>query len=200
VPALRGEAGLLRRNTLPMLMSRLLTPGAANAVRDVGSTALSNWGSARFLTVGSRDASGFRRPATSARAGRSQLVWGSSTSSRTLAGHPADLPHLDRKEHPTTCHHSGPRTARQIRLFWWIAGPTDELPRLGLPTGTYSAFGFGGNFLTVLPHARRCGVRAERHWRGTVQQRLQRVLGPSRAGTGLRTSRVVGSGASGTAD
>jgi hypothetical protein len=90
--------------------------------------------------------------------------------------------------------------ARQIRLFWWIAGPTDELPRLGLPTGTYSAFGFGGNFLTVLPHARRCGVRAERHWRGTVQQRLQRVLGPSRAGTGLTTSRVVGSGASGTAD
>lgn len=78
-------------------------------------------------------------------------MWGSSTSSRTLAGHPADLPHLDRKEHLTTCHHSGPRTARQIRLFWWIAGPTDELPRLGLPTGTYSAFGFGGNFLTVLP-------------------------------------------------
>jgi CubicO group peptidase (beta-lactamase class C family) len=35
--------------------------------------------------------------------------------------------------------------------FWWVAGPQDELPQLGLPNGTYSAFGYGGNFLTVLP-------------------------------------------------
>jgi hypothetical protein len=35
--------------------------------------------------------------------------------------------------------------------FWWIAGPEEELPRLCLPNGSYSAFGFGGNFLTVLP-------------------------------------------------
>jgi len=35
--------------------------------------------------------------------------------------------------------------------FWWVAGPEGELPQLGLPDGTYSAFGYGGNFLTVLP-------------------------------------------------
>jgi CubicO group peptidase (beta-lactamase class C family) len=35
--------------------------------------------------------------------------------------------------------------------FWWVAGPQDELAGLGLPDGTYSAFGYGGYFLTVLP-------------------------------------------------
>jgi CubicO group peptidase (beta-lactamase class C family) len=35
--------------------------------------------------------------------------------------------------------------------FWWVTGPQTELPPLGLPDGTYSAFGYGGNFLTVLP-------------------------------------------------
>jgi CubicO group peptidase (beta-lactamase class C family) len=35
--------------------------------------------------------------------------------------------------------------------FWWVAGPQDKLPQPGLPDGTYSAFGHGGDFLTVLP-------------------------------------------------
>jgi CubicO group peptidase (beta-lactamase class C family) len=34
---------------------------------------------------------------------------------------------------------------------WWTAGPFDELPSTGVEMGTYSAIGFGGNFLTVLP-------------------------------------------------
>jgi len=34
---------------------------------------------------------------------------------------------------------------------WWIAGPSDELSHIGIADSVYSAVGFGGNFLTVLP-------------------------------------------------
>jgi CubicO group peptidase (beta-lactamase class C family) len=34
---------------------------------------------------------------------------------------------------------------------WWVAGPSDELSDLGIANAHYSAIGFGGNFLTVLP-------------------------------------------------
>lgn len=34
---------------------------------------------------------------------------------------------------------------------WWVAGPSDEVSRPGLVDTAYSAIGFGGNFLTVLP-------------------------------------------------
>ena len=34
---------------------------------------------------------------------------------------------------------------------WWVAGPSDELSRTGIADGAYSAIGFGGNFVTVLP-------------------------------------------------
>lgn len=33
---------------------------------------------------------------------------------------------------------------------WWVAGPSDEVSQIGLGA-CYSAIGFGGNFLTVLP-------------------------------------------------
>jgi CubicO group peptidase (beta-lactamase class C family) len=34
---------------------------------------------------------------------------------------------------------------------WWVAGPAAELGRIGIADSTYSAAGFGGNYLTVLP-------------------------------------------------
>lgn len=34
---------------------------------------------------------------------------------------------------------------------WWIAGPGGEMSRQEIANGTFSAIGFGGNFLTVLP-------------------------------------------------
>src|SRR6202030_516484 len=34
---------------------------------------------------------------------------------------------------------------------WWVAGPSDELSDIGIAHPLYSAIGFGGNFLTVLP-------------------------------------------------
>jgi CubicO group peptidase (beta-lactamase class C family) len=34
---------------------------------------------------------------------------------------------------------------------WWVAGPSDELSDIGIAHTLYSAIGFGGNFLTVLP-------------------------------------------------
>ena len=34
---------------------------------------------------------------------------------------------------------------------WWVAGPSDELSHIGIADSIYSAIGFGGNFLTVLP-------------------------------------------------
>jgi CubicO group peptidase (beta-lactamase class C family) len=34
---------------------------------------------------------------------------------------------------------------------WWVAGPSDELRHDGIADTLYSAVGFGGNFLTVLP-------------------------------------------------
>lgn len=34
---------------------------------------------------------------------------------------------------------------------WWIAGPSEELSHIGIADSVYSAVGFGGNFLTVLP-------------------------------------------------
>ena len=34
---------------------------------------------------------------------------------------------------------------------WWVAGPSDELSHIGIADSLYSAVGFGGNFLTVLP-------------------------------------------------
>jgi CubicO group peptidase (beta-lactamase class C family) len=34
---------------------------------------------------------------------------------------------------------------------WWVAGPSDELSDIGITDTRYSAIGFGGNFLTVLP-------------------------------------------------
>lgn len=34
---------------------------------------------------------------------------------------------------------------------WWVAGPPDELSGTGIADTLYSAIGFGGNFLTVLP-------------------------------------------------
>jgi CubicO group peptidase (beta-lactamase class C family) len=34
---------------------------------------------------------------------------------------------------------------------WWVAGPSEELSRNGIADGSYSAIGFGGNFMTVLP-------------------------------------------------
>jgi CubicO group peptidase (beta-lactamase class C family) len=49
------------------------------------------------------------------------------------------------------------RTTHQAGLLgmygycWWVAGPSDELSRIGIAGSIYSAIGFGGNFLTVLP-------------------------------------------------
>jgi CubicO group peptidase (beta-lactamase class C family) len=34
---------------------------------------------------------------------------------------------------------------------WWVAGPPDEVRHIGIADTVYSAIGFGGNFLTVLP-------------------------------------------------
>jgi hypothetical protein len=34
---------------------------------------------------------------------------------------------------------------------WWVTGPSDELSHIGIADSTYSAVGFGGNYLTVLP-------------------------------------------------
>jgi len=34
---------------------------------------------------------------------------------------------------------------------WWVTGPSDELSHIGIADGAYSAVGFGGNYLTVLP-------------------------------------------------
>jgi CubicO group peptidase (beta-lactamase class C family) len=34
---------------------------------------------------------------------------------------------------------------------WWVAGPSEELSRNGIADGSYSAIGFGGSFMTVLP-------------------------------------------------
>jgi CubicO group peptidase (beta-lactamase class C family) len=34
---------------------------------------------------------------------------------------------------------------------WWVAGPSDQLSDMGIADTVYSAIGFGGNFLTVLP-------------------------------------------------
>lgn len=34
---------------------------------------------------------------------------------------------------------------------WWVAGPSDELSDIGIADTAYSAVGFGGNFMTVLP-------------------------------------------------
>lgn len=34
---------------------------------------------------------------------------------------------------------------------WWVAGPSNELRHIGIGDTLYSAIGFGGNFLTVLP-------------------------------------------------
>jgi CubicO group peptidase (beta-lactamase class C family) len=34
---------------------------------------------------------------------------------------------------------------------WWVAGPSDDLSDIGITGARYSAIGFGGNFLTVLP-------------------------------------------------
>jgi CubicO group peptidase (beta-lactamase class C family) len=51
------------------------------------------------------------------------------------------------------------RTNHQAGLFgmygycWWVAGPSDELGRIGNAIDCYSAVGVGGNFLTVLPGA-----------------------------------------------
>jgi CubicO group peptidase (beta-lactamase class C family) len=38
--------------------------------------------------------------------------------------------------------------------LWWIAGPEQDLSAAGIPAGTYSANGMGGNFLTILPGLR----------------------------------------------
>jgi CubicO group peptidase (beta-lactamase class C family) len=38
--------------------------------------------------------------------------------------------------------------------LWWIAGPEQDLSAAGIPAGTYSANGIGGNFLTILPGLR----------------------------------------------
>jgi CubicO group peptidase (beta-lactamase class C family) len=38
--------------------------------------------------------------------------------------------------------------------LWWIAGPEQDLTAAGIPAGTYSANGLGGNFLTILPELR----------------------------------------------
>lgn len=49
------------------------------------------------------------------------------------------------------------RTTHQAGLLgmygycWWVAGPSDELSHIGIANSFYSAIGFGGNFLTVLP-------------------------------------------------
>ena len=39
-------------------------------------------------------------------------------------------------------------------FLWWIAGPEQNLTAAGIPAGTYSANGMGGNFLTILPGLR----------------------------------------------
>jgi CubicO group peptidase (beta-lactamase class C family) len=39
-------------------------------------------------------------------------------------------------------------------FLWWIAGPEQDLSAAGIPAGTYSANGMGGNFLTILPGLR----------------------------------------------
>jgi CubicO group peptidase (beta-lactamase class C family) len=39
-------------------------------------------------------------------------------------------------------------------FLWWIAGPEQDLTAAGIPAGTYSANGMGGNFLTILPGLR----------------------------------------------
>jgi CubicO group peptidase (beta-lactamase class C family) len=38
--------------------------------------------------------------------------------------------------------------------LWWIAGPEQDMTAAGIPAGTYSANGLGGNFLTILPGLR----------------------------------------------
>jgi CubicO group peptidase (beta-lactamase class C family) len=38
--------------------------------------------------------------------------------------------------------------------LWWIAGPEQDLSAAGIPAGTYSANGMGGNFVTILPGLR----------------------------------------------
>jgi CubicO group peptidase (beta-lactamase class C family) len=49
------------------------------------------------------------------------------------------------------------RTEHQAGLLgtygycWWVAGPSEELIDRGVTDGCYSAIGFGGNFLTIIP-------------------------------------------------
>jgi CubicO group peptidase (beta-lactamase class C family) len=49
------------------------------------------------------------------------------------------------------------RTGHQAGLLegygycWWVAGPSGELIDRGITNGCYSAIGFGGNFLTIIP-------------------------------------------------
>jgi CubicO group peptidase (beta-lactamase class C family) len=58
---------------------------------------------------------------------------------------------IERSVRPQTATPLAPGLLGAFGYCWWIAGPDGDLPRLGLPSGTFSAFGFGGNFLTVLP-------------------------------------------------
>lgn len=48
---------------------------------------------------------------------------------------------------------AGADTSRYGYL-WWIAGPEHDLTAAGIPAGTYSANGMGGNFVTILPGLR----------------------------------------------
>jgi CubicO group peptidase (beta-lactamase class C family) len=34
---------------------------------------------------------------------------------------------------------------------WWVAGPSEELSDIGIAGSCYSAIGFGGNFMTIIP-------------------------------------------------
>jgi CubicO group peptidase (beta-lactamase class C family) len=58
---------------------------------------------------------------------------------------------IERSVRPQAATPLAPGLLGAFGYCWWIAGPDGDLPRLGLPGGTFSAFGFGGNFLTVLP-------------------------------------------------
>jgi len=58
---------------------------------------------------------------------------------------------IDRSTRPISRTPHAPGLLGTFGYCWWVAGPAADLPDTIIPAGTYSAAGFGGSFLTVLP-------------------------------------------------
>jgi CubicO group peptidase (beta-lactamase class C family) len=58
---------------------------------------------------------------------------------------------IARSTHPASRTNQSAGLLGMYGYCWWVAGPSDDLRHSGIPDGLYSAVGFGGNFLSVLP-------------------------------------------------